>query len=127
MCHCIEEIINLDRNVFRNLSRTLLRTTMLLLFPQCLPIPFRILMNFIYFYIRCVKLKLALNRFLLYRDDVFIGYIVCYCTNCISSLVAGQKSATSILNSFSEMTWEEKLSLEKKKFKCLEHITIAFV
>ena len=43
------------------------------------------------------------------------------------SLVAGQKPATSIFNSFSEMTREEKLLLEKNKFKCLENITIAFV
>ena len=42
-------------------------------------------------------------------------------------LVAGQKPATSIFNRFSEITWEEKLLLEKNKFKCLEHITIAFV
>ena len=39
-------------------------------------------------------------------------------------LVAG---ATSIFNSFSKITWEEELLLEQTKFKCLEHITIAFV
>ena len=41
-----------------------------------------------------------------------------------SLLVAGQKPATYIFNSFLD-----EILLEKKKikFKCLEHITIAFV
>ena len=41
-------------------------------------------------------------------------------------LVAGQKPATSIFNSFSEMTWEEGLLLERNTFRCLKHITIVF-
>ena len=60
------------------------------------------------------------------HNEQFLLSPQCFQHHSILLLVAGQKPATYSFNSFSEMTWEDELLLEKNKFKCLEHITFAF-